>query len=65
MSPRKRWRYWRGVRYVARGVAAPPQFKAPATCGHCGRTWDDAHISGMTPTPAGRCPFEHMHRGQS
>lgn len=33
-----------------------------ATCGHCGRTWDDGIVSGVTPTPAARCPFEGSHR---
>lgn len=32
------------------------------TCGACGRTWDDSHVSGVTPTPVARCPFEHLHR---
>lgn len=31
------------------------------TCGTCGRTWDDALVSGMTPVPSGRCPFEYDH----
>lgn len=32
-----------------------------ATCGTCGRSWDDAHIAGpWTPTPMSRCPFEGM-----
>ena len=32
-----------------------------ATCGGCGRSWNDALITGTTPTPAGRCPFEYEH----
>lgn len=32
-----------------------------ATCGHCGRSWNDAAVSSVTPTPSGRCPFEHKH----
>ena len=32
-----------------------------ATCGHCGRTWDDALITSRTPVPSGRCPFEDLH----
>ena len=32
-----------------------------ATCGHCGRSWNDAAISSVTPVPAGRCPFEYEH----
>lgn len=55
-------RYYRGVRYVAKGRKAPTYFKAPATCGHCERTWDDGHSSVLTPAPSGRCPFEYMHR---
>jgi len=33
-----------------------------ATCGTCGRSWNDAAISAITPTPSGRCPFEHEHK---
>jgi hypothetical protein len=32
-----------------------------ATCGHCGRSWDDSVVSSMTPVPAARCPFEYEH----
>lgn len=32
-----------------------------ATCGACGRSWNDAAVSAVTPTPAGRCPFEYEH----
>lgn len=32
------------------------------TCGACGRSWDDAHVSVATPAPSGRCPFECEHR---
>lgn len=32
-----------------------------ATCGHCERSWNDAAISGSTPAPSGRCPFEYEH----
>lgn len=32
-----------------------------ATCGHCGRSWNDAASTSITPTPGGRCPFESMH----
>jgi hypothetical protein len=35
--------------------------KDPATCGHCKLSWDDAIVTGMTPTPSGRCPFEFFH----
>jgi hypothetical protein len=33
-----------------------------STCGRCGRIWDDGIVSGVTPTPAARCPFEYSHR---
>ena len=32
-----------------------------ATCGTCGRSWDDAIVTSMTPAPAARCPFEAFH----
>lgn len=32
-----------------------------ATCGTCGRSWNDAAVSSVTPVPAGRCPFEYDH----
>lgn len=35
--------------------------KVRATCGTCGRTWDDGVITSMTPAPSGRCPFEAFH----
>ncbi|AVE00735.1 hypothetical protein KNU14_gp83 [Gordonia phage Buggaboo] len=44
-----------GVRLYGRDLAAI------ATCGACGRRWDDAHVSSVTPTPSGRCPFEYDH----
>lgn len=35
--------------------------KDRVTCGHCNRSWDDGISTSMTPTPAGRCPFEEFH----
>lgn len=32
-----------------------------ATCGHCGLSWDDGKVTGWTPAPGGRCPFEYYH----
>lgn len=52
---------YRGVRFVAKGHKAPDTFKAPCTCGTCGRTWDDGVSTALTPVPAGRCPFEYIH----
>lgn len=33
-----------------------------ATCGACGRSWDDTIPTWATPAPSGRCPFEGMRR---
>jgi hypothetical protein len=41
-----------------------PSAIALATCGTCGRSWDDGAITSMTPTPAGRCPFEAYHTNE-
>jgi hypothetical protein len=32
-----------------------------ATCGTCGVSWNDALISGTTPAPSARCPYEYIH----
>lgn len=32
-----------------------------ATCRHCGRSWNDAVESDVTPARPGRCPFEAEH----
>jgi hypothetical protein len=32
-----------------------------ATCGTCHRSWDDARVTGITPAPGARCPFEALH----
>lgn len=44
-------------------VALGPNDKAEdrATCGTCGRSWDDAVVTSYTPAPSGRCPFETFH----
>jgi hypothetical protein len=33
----------------------------PVQCGTCGRWWDDAIATSMTPAPSARCPFEYFH----
>jgi len=35
--------------------------KDRATCGTCGRSWDDAIGTEWTPAPSARCPFEYFH----
>jgi len=57
-----KFRYYKGVKYVAAGNPAPKDF---ARCGHCQRAWDDNKPTGLTPAPSGRCPFEYMHRSNT
>ena len=38
-----------------------PMTEDVATCGECGRSWDDGVSTSMTPAPSGRCPFEYFH----
>ena len=38
------------------------EYMTVMTCGHCGRSWDDARVTSMTPVPSARCPFEGMRR---
>lgn len=34
---------------------------AATVCDYCHRGWDDTVATALTPTPAGRCPFEYEH----
>jgi len=45
------------------GETRPNRFDI-ATCGNCGRSWDDSISTQMTPVPSGRCPFEYYHDGE-
>lgn len=48
-----------------RFIEDPVESKLPrgwATCGTCGRAWDDERVTSWTPAPAGRCPFEYDHQ---
>lgn len=58
-TPRKpasyRFRYFRGVQYVAPRKPAPADFMR---CGTCERAWNDRKSTTLTPAPAARCPFE-------
>lgn len=36
----------------------------PVACWSCGRAWDDGIVTGMTPAPSARCPFEYFHDGR-
>jgi hypothetical protein len=53
------------VRPLRPGTKAYRNAKDLATCGTCGRIWDDGKATSWTPTPAGRCPFEYFHRDES
>jgi hypothetical protein len=35
--------------------------KDRCTCGTCGLSWDDGIVTGITPVPGARCPFEYFH----
>ena len=42
-------------------VELDPNNPKATVCGTCGRGWDDSISTSVTPTPAGRCPFEYEH----
>lgn len=48
--------------YPVQPLADNATAKDRATCGTCGLSWDDGKVTGMTPAPAGRCPFEYFHK---
>lgn len=50
------------VKNLIKGSAAYRNAKCLATCGTCGRSWDDAVVTSMTPAPSARCPFEYYHK---
>jgi hypothetical protein len=43
------------------GKPRAPGVREMATCGTCGRSWDDGKSTELTPVPSGRCPFEYAH----
>ena len=47
---------------LTRRTRIVPMSSTIATCGDCGRSWDDSIVTSMTPAPAARCPFEGMRR---
>lgn len=49
------------VRPVNISTYAPDHKAVIATCGECGRSWDDSIVTSMTPAPSARCPFEAFH----
>ncbi len=49
--------------YEVKALTTEERAKAEdvVTCGTCGRSWDDAISTSMTPAPSARCPFEYYH----
>lgn len=47
---------------ITRRTRVVPWTQSIATCGDCGRAWDDSIPTACTPAPAARCPFEGMRR---
>lgn len=47
--------------YPVRPLQPNEAAKDRATCGTCGRSWDDGIPTSMTPAPSARCPFESFH----
>jgi hypothetical protein len=43
------------------GTRDPDHVPDVATCGTCGRSWDDAVVTSCTPAPSARCPLEYDH----
>jgi hypothetical protein len=49
------------VKSLRKGSKEYNNAKDLVTCGTCGRSWDDAVVTGWTPAPSARCPFEYFH----
>lgn len=47
--------------YPVRPLTLDENPKGRTTCLTCGLSWDDSVSTSITPTPSGRCPFEHFH----
>jgi hypothetical protein len=57
------YRYGVPSSWPVRPLSPNEKAKERATCGECGRSWDDGRATGMTPAPSARCPFEEFHEG--
>jgi hypothetical protein len=51
--------------FEVKPLRAGASAKNPTWCGSCGLSWDDDIVTGITPAPSGRCPFERFHRYSS
>ena len=47
--------------FEVKELGADDAAESRCTCGTCGRSWDDAVVTSLTPAPAARCPFEDYH----
>lgn len=49
------------VQPIRRGTKREREAVSLAECGTCNRLWDDGIVTGITPAPSARCPFEYFH----
>ena len=49
------------VQLTGEALALAQRERRAATCGTCGRSWDDTISTSVTPVPSGRCPWEYEH----
>lgn len=47
--------------YPVRPLGSDVPAEDPVQCNTCGLSWDDALVTGLTPAPSARCPFEPFH----
>jgi len=50
--------------FPVRVLRAGDEAEDRTTCNTCGRSWDDAVVTGYTPAPSARCPFETYHKDE-
>lgn len=62
MSSYPKVRIYKGVRYLSSPTVIPDGW---SECLNCHRVWDNSKSTAITPTPGGRCPFEHLHSAES
>lgn len=50
--------------FPVRPLGPKDSAKDRVTCGTCCLSWDDAIVTGLTPAPSARCPFEYFHKSE-
>lgn len=48
--------------FVVRPLTDDEHPPGESLCGTCGLSWDDDIVTGITPVPSARCPFEQFHK---